>query len=110
MFTEQFKGVYFSTVTAPSTKYDLDKPAYTARNANFYIYIGERPSNLTEKNSIGLNVGIFLSNGDSGNKVVNTDKVKTWNEDRDYLAPLPSSALVINPNLKQNPYWDSPSN
>lgn len=110
LFTEQFKGVYFSTVTAPSTKYDLDKPAYTARNANFYIYIGERPSNLTEKNSIGLNVGIFLSNGDSGNKVVNTDKVKTWNEDRDYLAPLPSSALVINPNLKQNPYWDSPSN
>lgn len=110
LFTEQFKGVYFSTVSAPSTKYDLDKPAYTVRNANFYIYIGERPGNLTEKNSIGLNVGIFLSNGDSGNKVVNTDKVKTWNEDRDYLAPLPSSALVINPNLKQNPHWDSPSN
>ena len=110
LFKEQFKGAYFSTVSAPSTKYDLDKPAYTVRNANFYIYIGERPGNLTEKNSIGLNVGIFLSNGNSGNKVVNTDKVKTWNEDRDYLAPLPSSALVINPNLKQNPHWDSPSN
>ena len=109
LFTEQFRGVYFSTVTAPSTKYDLDKPAYTVRNANFYIYIGERPANLTEKNSIGLNVGIFLSNGNSGNKVLNTDKVKTWNEERDYLAPLPSSALVINPNLKQNPHWDSPS-
>ena len=37
-------------------------------------------------------------------------KKKYWNEERDYLAPLPNNALVVNPNLKQNPYWDSPLN
>ncbi len=43
LFKEQFKGAYFSTVSAPSTKYDWTNQRYTVRNANFYIYIGERP-------------------------------------------------------------------
>ena len=88
----------------------MSNPTYTATSSWFYVYEGERPSNLTDKNSVALNVSIFLSEGTSGYKVVNADKKKYWNEERDYLAPLPNNALVVNPNLKQNPYWDSPLN
>lgn len=31
-----------------------------------------------------------------------------FNADRDYLSPIPMDELLKNPNLKQNPGWDSP--
>lgn len=31
-----------------------------------------------------------------------------FNSERDYLSPIPLNELLINPNLKQNPGWDSP--
>lgn len=104
LFVPQFKGVYFPGEGG----YDL-----TGDGKNdVYLYTGTRPSSsvLGGATAIKLNSMIFLSEGNSGNMVVNTDKVKSWNEDRDYLAPIPSSALVINKNLEQNPYWDSPNN
>lgn len=110
LFTKPFYGVYFPGVTGNKKTYDMSNPTYTATSSWLYVYEGERPSNLTDKNSVALNVSIFLSEGTSGYKVVNADKKKYWNEERDYLAPLPNNALVVNPNLKQNPYWDSPLN
>lgn len=109
LFTKPFYGVYFPEVTGNRKVYNMSKPTYN-KDSWFYVYEGTRPSNLTDKNSVALNVGIFLSEGNSGYKVVNADKKKYWNEERDYLAPLPSNALVVNPNLKQNPHWDTPSN
>ncbi|MDD4490273.1 MAG: RagB/SusD family nutrient uptake outer membrane protein [Paludibacter sp.] len=103
LFIPQFKGVYFSGEGG----YDLD-----GDNKNdIYLYTGNKPSIavLGGATAIKLNSALYLSNGSSGNIVVNTEKVKSWNEERDYLAPIPNSALVINPNLEQNPYWDSPN-
>lgn len=103
LFIPQFMGVYFPGEGG----YDLD-----GDNKNdIYLYTGNKPSIvvLAGATAIKLNSALYLSNGTSGNIVVNTEKVKSWNEERDYLAPIPNSALVINPNLEQNPYWDSPN-
>ncbi len=103
LFIPQFKGVYFPGEGG----YDLD-----GDNKNdIYLYTGNKPSIvvLAGATPIKLNSALYLSNGTSGNIVVNTEKVKSWNEERDYLAPIPNSALVINPNLIQNPHWDSPN-
>jgi hypothetical protein len=50
------------------------------------------------------NKTISLSNGTSGNIqwLINTPRV--WN-DKMYYDPIPTSELVLNPNLKQNPGW-----
>ena len=31
-----------------------------------------------------------------------------FNAERDYLSPIPTNELIINPNLEQNPGWDKP--
>lgn len=103
LFVPQFKGIYFPGEGG----YDLNGDGKN----DIYLYSGTKPGAavLAGATAIKLNSAIFLSNGTSGNIVSNTDKVKMWDEDKDYLAPIPNSALVINPNLVQNPHWDSPS-
>ncbi|WP_308199121.1 RagB/SusD family nutrient uptake outer membrane protein [Chitinophaga sedimenti] len=46
-----------------------------------------------------------LSNGTRGNVLTNPGAVKTFDPLRDYLWPLPTQDLTLNPQLKQNPYW-----
>jgi len=31
---------------------------------------------------------------------------RTWNEERDYLWPIPTEERVLNHNLTQNPGWE----
>lgn len=37
-----------------------------------------------------LNKEIFLSGGDSGYIIIHTDYARSWNEERDYLYPVPT--------------------
>ena len=48
----------------------------------------------------------FLSEGDRGNIIVHTDYVRTWNEERDYLYPIPTDDRVLTQGaITQNPGW-----
>lgn len=46
-----------------------------------------------------------LSQGDYGNMQIFPHLAKVFNENRDYLYPLPATELLLNPKLTQNPNW-----
>lgn len=46
-----------------------------------------------------------LSEGDKGKIIVHAKVVKTFDEEKDYLYPLPLSELQLNPQLIQNKHW-----
>ncbi|MGX5817227.1 RagB/SusD family nutrient uptake outer membrane protein [Chitinophaga lutea] len=46
-----------------------------------------------------------LSEGDKGRIVVHAKVTKTFDENKDYLYPLPLSELMLNPQLEQNNNW-----
>lgn len=46
-----------------------------------------------------------LSEGTKGNIVVHPDVEKAFDEDKDYLYPLPLNELILNEQLEQNPGW-----
>jgi starch-binding outer membrane protein, SusD/RagB family len=53
-----------------------------------------------------LGSDIDLENGQNGgNIVVNKTISKKFNEDRDYLFPIPLQEMLLNPLLTQNPGW-----
>lgn len=92
----QFKGMYFPGPGA----YDLDKNGKT----DVQIYTGSRPSGGGVLLKLGSDID--LANGaNGGNIVVNPNIPKKFNESRDYLFPIPTQELLLNPNLKQNPGW-----
>ncbi len=49
--------------------------------------------------------GIILSEGNKGFIDKHKGKREKFNEQRDYLYPLPIGELVLNENLTQNPGW-----
>lgn len=54
-----------------------------------------------------LNKEVWLTNGmDGGNILCHGTDVRTFNEDRDYLYPIPTQEIILsNGALKQNPGW-----
>ncbi len=97
LLAEQFKGAYF-----PGTgNYDLDTDGKT----DLVIYTGGQP-NVPNAQFLKLGTDVTLENGTAGGDIViNANTPKKFNEDRDYLFPLPTQDLLLNPNLKQNPNW-----
>ena len=97
LFAEQFKGMYFSGVGP----YDLDGDGKT----DVYIYSGTRPSE-TGPQYLKLGSEIILENNTSGGPIlVNPQIAKIFNEERDYLDPIPVQEMQLNPGLVQNPNW-----
>lgn len=97
MFVKPFKGMYFPGLG----KYDLDKDG----NIDVVIYEGAKPP---EKGPTYLKLGteISLENGTSGgNMMINRNIVKQFDEDRDYLNPIPIQERTLNKNLTQNNGW-----
>ncbi len=97
-FTRTYKGMYF-----PGTgTFDLDGDNID----DLCIYTGDKP----EKGDIQykkLGTDIFLENGEQGGcMLINSHWVKTWDEERDYLYPIPIQERLLNPNLTQNNGWD----
>ena len=93
LLADAFEGMYFP---GPGF-YDLDRNG----TPEIEIYEGARPP---QTGAYQFPVS-DLSEGDSGNILTNRNIVKTFNENRDYLWPLPISELNLNPNLTQNPGW-----
>lgn len=55
---------------------------------------------------IGVKTGIILSGGNSGYVDNQSGVAHTFNEDRDYLYPIPTEERQLNGNLTQNPGWN----
>ncbi len=94
----KFYGEYFPGLGS----FDLDGDS----KPDVVIYTGTTPP--TQQGVVYLKLGsdITLENGANGGRiVVNGDVAKTFNEERDYLNPLPTQEMLLNSNLKQNPGW-----
>lgn len=98
-FTKQFRGMYFPGIGS----YDLDGDGLY----DICIYKGDKP-NVEGKNVqyLLLDSDITLENGDEGCIVINPHIEKKWDENKDYLFPIPIQERLLNPNLKQNPKWN----
>ncbi len=106
LMTRQFKGIYVpevSGVIGYSLK-DMSDKNWSATEGNFFFYEGDATPPKKD-NSLKVGESVFLTEGMSGNKYVSSHGVKTWDEERDYLAPIPKEQILINGNLKQNPKW-----
>ena len=95
--TKQFKGMYF-----PGTgSFDLDKNG----KIDLVIYEGTKPV-VAGAQILKLGSEILLENGNAGgNIVINNHITKKFNEAKDYLYPIPTQEILLNPKLKQNPNW-----
>lgn len=90
-----FKGMYFTGFSA----FDINGDAVK----DVEIFQGTPSTNLPQKVEIG---GVIsFSNGTSGNLIPFLNRTKVFDEDRDYLYPIPSGDIQLNPNLVQNPNW-----
>ncbi|MGN7723387.1 RagB/SusD family nutrient uptake outer membrane protein [Chitinophaga sp. 22620] len=95
----QFKGMYFPG----AGQYDLDRNG----TVDVYIYTGAKPDpQIKGIQYFKLGTDIDLENGATGgNVIINRSTTKTFNEERDYLQPIPIQERQLNKNLTQNPKW-----
>lgn len=97
-FERQFQGMYF-----PGTgSYDLDGNG----TVDFVIYDGEKPA--VKDGVVYASVSeLHLSDGNSGYITVHPDIERKWDEDKDYLYPIPTDDRVLTQGkITQNPGWD----
>lgn len=93
-----FYGMYF-----PGTgDYDLDRDG----RIDLVIYQGTAPTAVPGRQYQKLGE-LVLEDGISGRIINLPDISKQWNEQKDYLYPLPLEELQLNTNLTQNPHWDN---
>lgn len=117
VFEKQFKGMYFGPIDTNKqfTVYDMNGNAVNDA-LDICIYSSEKIPSKTdypELNDITvflkLGENLFLENGMNGGNVIVHDiktRTRTWNEDRDYLYPIPQSQITLYGGaLKQNPGW-----
>lgn len=100
MIDQSFTGAY---IPGPGS-YDFTgdgKPDYL-----FYASGTVAPTATNGETLIEIGKDIFLTNGNSGYINGTRDESRQgFNEERDYLYPIPSNELQLNPNLVQNPKW-----
>lgn len=96
-FERPYYGMYFPSAGS----YDLDSDG----SVDLVIYSGDKPTeeggvvymSLSEAN---------LSEKTSGYITLHSDIARNWNEDRDYLYPIPTDEITLTyGNIKQNPNW-----
>ena len=93
----QYYGEYFPGAGS----YDLDgngKP-------DVDIYTGTKPP--TQQGVVYLKLGsdITLASGTLGDVIINGSIPKKFDSTRDYLSPIATQELLLNPKLTQNPGW-----
>lgn len=93
---EYIVGMYFPSLG----EFDLNGDG----TMDILLYEGEEPDSQASQ-KIELGDVFTLSNGDSGNLVAFANRTKSFDESRDYLYPIPSGDILLNPNLEQNPNW-----
>ena len=99
-FEKPIEGLYF-----PGTgEYDLDGNG----SVDVCIYYTEKaPGNSADVLYLKLGSDIVLSEGTSGNVLAHSTQQRTWNEERDYLYPIPTDDRVLTQGaISQNPGWN----
>ncbi len=100
MIDQSFMGAY---IPGPGS-YD-----FTGDGIPDYVFYASGtvvPSAPNGETLLEIGKDIYLSDGNSGYINGTRDEIRQgFNEDRDYLYPLPSNELQLNPNLVQNPNW-----
>ncbi len=73
-----------------------------------YVFYAQGTAKPNVSGAIAYEIGkeIILSEGTMGYINMHASQVQgVWDEERDYLFPLPTKELQLNPNLSQNPGW-----
>ncbi len=97
LLAEPFLGQYFPG----KGEYDLDNDG-----KKDLAVVDVKPANpVAGMQYFPLKPDRALSNGESGNLVIHPKVTKVFDEIKDYLFPLPTTELLLNPKLKQNPGW-----
>lgn len=99
-FEKPIEGLYF-----PGTgEYDLDGNG----SVDVCIYDTEKaPGNSADVLYLKLGSDIVLSGETSGNVLAHSTQQRTWNEERDYLYPIPTDDRVLTQGaISQNPGWN----
>ena len=98
LLEQPFYGAYFPG----EGRYDLDENG----RIDVILYVDNR---TTAPNVTPLKIGtdIFLSNGTEGYVIAHAGRECFFNEERDYLFPIPLNDRVLTEGrLKQNPGWE----
>ena len=83
-------------------EYDLDADG----NTDVVLYEGETPDISGEGvQNIKLGSDLYLDENNLVNPQPDFNN-RSFNENRDYLYPIPRVELQLNPNLTQNPGWE----
>ena len=97
-FERPFKGMHLDGVG----EYDLDENG----SVDLVVYEGDAPAmseGVVYKKLSELN----LTGETEGNIVLHEDIVRTFDESKDYLYPIPTEDIVLTQGVvKQNPGWD----
>ena len=97
VFEQPQLGMYFHGIG----DYDLDEDG----NIDLCLYIGEKPATKA-KLALKLNEDIVLTEGDKGYVFPHSNSKRSWNEERDYLLPIPREDRQLTDGaLTQNPGW-----
>ena len=97
VFDAPFYGMYFPGVGA----YDLDGNG----TDDFEIFSGKATSKAAVAKELGVDV--ILKDGTSGMVLLHGDISRSWNENRDYLFPIPTDDRNLTGGaLTQNPGWE----
>lgn len=97
--TNEYHGVYFPGLGS----YDLNGDAKPDA-----ILWKDMPPTSGTLGAVKYQVGVdfFLTNDTEGYMWPHKDVKRTWDEERDYLWPIPTEERVKNHNLTQNPGWN----
>lgn len=97
VFEAPFYGMYLPGAGV----YDLDGNG----TEDFEVYTASATSKASSTKKLGTDV--ILSGGDSGMVLLHSDVTRSWNENRDYLYPIPTDDRNLTGGaLTQNPGWD----
>ncbi|WP_091378375.1 RagB/SusD family nutrient uptake outer membrane protein [Mucilaginibacter mallensis] len=97
LLAQQFTGMYFPALGT----YDLNGDGV----ADIALVTSAPANPVATVSYFVVGTDIYLSHGTYGNVVVNPTLVKTFTDPKNYLFPLPTQELQLNPKLTQNPGW-----
>ena len=100
--TQDLRGMYFPGYG----DYDLDNDG----TMDICVHNGTVPGTSTAAAQVKVATGasVVFSDGNKGYIVPYSTTKRNFDEERDYLFPLPTDEIGINPKLEQNPGWDMP--
>lgn len=120
VFEQEFYGMYFKPLDKGTGDnryglYDMNDGQIGYEDEDYVdicIYTGKEPDVSDESLILfyyRLDETFSLENGVNGGRIIChklSTTPRTWDEEKDYLYPIPINQRILNPNLKQNPGWN----